>query len=101
MTAPENWPWFVKVILSLPMAAGGACGWLPLAKNPKWRKTQVALIAYFYLFGIIFVWKQPLVVVLILGVVALSLLAFLIIRWRVSKASLVRLPFLRDTAKRS
>jgi hypothetical protein len=82
MTAPEQWPWFVKLILLPPMLAGAACGWLPLAKTPKWRAAQIGLITYFFLFAIAFGWKQPTVAVLILGVVALSLLAFLIIRWQ-------------------
>jgi peptidoglycan/LPS O-acetylase OafA/YrhL len=82
MTEPEHWPWFVKLILFPPMLSGGVCGWLPLAKTPKWRAAQIGLIAYFFLFGIVFVWNQPIVAVLIVGVVALSLLAFLIIRWR-------------------
>jgi hypothetical protein len=85
MTYPEHWPWLVKLILYPPMVAGAACGWLPLAKVPKWRRTQIGLITYFFLFGIVFVWKKPIVVVLILAVAALSLLAFLIIRWRNSR----------------
>ena len=82
MTDPEHWPWFVKLILFPPMLAGAVCGWLPLAKTPKWRVAQIGLIAYFFLFVIVFVWNQPAVASLIVAVVALSLLAFLIIRWR-------------------
>ena len=62
-------------------ASRAVSGWLPLAKNPKWRAAQIGFIAYFLLFAIAFGWKQPAVAVLILGVGALSLLAFLIIRW--------------------
>ena len=82
MTAPEQWPWLVKLILFPPMLAGAVCGWLPLAKTPRWRAAQIGLITYFFLFAIAFGWKQPTVAVLIVGVVALSLRAFLIIRWQ-------------------
>ncbi len=82
MTDPEHWPWLVKLILFPPMLAGAVCGWLPLAKTAKWRWAQIGLVVYFFLFGIAFALNQPLVAVLIVAVVALSLLAFLIIRWR-------------------
>jgi len=83
MIDPEHWPWFVKLILFPPMLACAVCAWLPLAKTPKWRAAQIGLIVYFFLFGIVvYCGKQPAIAALVLAVVALSLLAFLIIRWR-------------------
>jgi hypothetical protein len=81
MTDPENWSWWLKVLLFPPMLGGAVCGWLPLAKAPKWRALQIALIAYFFLFVTFFVWKSAVGYVIVVFV-SLGFLCFLFIRWR-------------------
>lgn len=81
MTDPENWPFWLRLLLLPPMVGGALCARLPLAKAPKWRALQIALIAYLFLFVIFFAWK-PAVGYLIVTVVSLGLLCFLFIRWR-------------------
>ena len=76
MTDPENWPLWLKLIAFPPIAVGGWSMWAPLAKNPKWRRFQIACMAYLCLFAIFFAWKQPLIGFGVIGIVAVALIVF-------------------------
>lgn len=81
VTNPDNWPLWLKLLLFPPMLVGAFCGWLPLAKTPKWRATQVGFIAYTFLFAIFFAWKSVIGYAGV-AVIALGLVVFLFLRWR-------------------
>jgi hypothetical protein len=79
MTDPESWPLWLKILLFPPMLIGAVSAWLPSAKTPKWRAVQIGSIAYFFLFGIFFVWRS-IIGYFIVAVVAFGLLVFLFLR---------------------
>ena len=69
------------------MLVGAVCGWLRLAKTPKWRAIQIGFIAYFFLFAVFFAWKSV-IGYAIVAVAALGLLVFLFLL--VAKFKLIR-----------
>jgi hypothetical protein len=82
MTDPENWPLFLKLVAFPPIAVGGWSMWAPLAKTPKWRRLQIACIAYLWLFAIFFAWKQPLIGFTVIGIGAIALIVLLYRRYQ-------------------
>ena len=91
MIDPDKWSIWLKLLFLPPVVAGALCLWVypSLAKSPKVRTVQIALMIYAVVFGA-FVWNA------IAGAIAVTLavlaaLIFLTIRWRHSKATDVRL----------
>ena len=85
MTDPENWPLWLKVIAFPPLVVGGWSMWAPLAKTPKWRRLQIACMAYLCLFAIFFAWNQPLIGFAVIGIGMIALTVFLYLKRQNSK----------------
>lgn len=87
MIDPDKWSIWLKLLFFPPLIAGALCMWVypSLAKSPKVRRVQIALMAYAGVFGA-FAWN------VIAGTLAallavLAVLIFLTIRWRHSKTT--------------
>ena len=83
MIDPDKWSIWLKLLFFPPLVAGVVCLWVypSLAKSPKVRRVQIALMIYAVVFGA-FAWNA------IAGILAvLAALLFLTIRWRHSKTT--------------
>jgi hypothetical protein len=96
-TNPESWPLWLILITYPPMLFGAASAWIGLTKSPRWKRIQIACIIYFYLFGIVFAWGQPIVGFVLIGAGALALLVYLSLKHRNSAYTL---PSIESATKR-
>jgi hypothetical protein len=84
---PDKWPVWPQLLFFPPFLAGVLCLWAfpRLAKNPRLRRAQIALMIYAIVFGAFVL--NPIAGVIVSALAVLAALIFLLIRWRNSTSS--------------